>query len=207
MPNARVAHALQRFGAALTIGIALGFAVARANAQAPDSTALSDSARLASLRTVDSLLAQVDSILARTKAVPTQWTMELHGDEGDRNAAAYAGILSVALVANTVLHIDRDPCPTGKRVCFATDYRDRIFAQDKLNHLNAAYFLTTAAISQGVPPLWAAGLTCGVAGVGFEYTQGGYISLKDIAADCTGAGLALALRKLRHEAQLAGWFR
>lgn len=198
--SSRTAHALRRFGAALTIGIALGFAVTRASAQSP-----TDSAAVL-IAQADSLIARADSILDRTKPVPTIWTITVK-PEHDHSAAAYAGMISAGLVLNEWLKIDQDLCPTGKRVCFSTNYRDRWFAQDKANHFNAAYFLTTGAIKAGVAPWWAAGLTCGLAGVGFELTQGGYVSGKDIAADCIGSTAAVLMGRASNAAKAAGWFR
>lgn len=190
---------------ALTLGLALSCSAEVAFAQEPtDQSVHADSVRIA---TLDSLFAKIDSVLASSKAAPTIYTAEVYASRVENRMATegYAGGIAVALVANTVLHIDRDPCPTGKRVCFSTDYRDRWLATDKFNHANVAYVLTSTAMKMGVPPAWAFALTCGVAGPGIELTQG-YVSLKDIGADCLGSGLSLGLHYLGRKASDEGWF-
>lgn len=76
--------------------------------------------------------------------------------------------------------LDRDP----------GGYPDRWYTEDKLTHFSVGYGLTSAAITAGIPPAEAAVSICAVAIV-YEFVMG-WVSRKDIAMGCGGAGLAWA---------------
>ena len=168
---------------------------------------LSDSAKSAALDSVHALMAKIDSILARTAPWPADPVLMEPRVEVNWRTRSYAGAILLGLAANTVLHIDRDPCTNGQRICFSTSaYHDTFRTPDKREHFSAAYFLTNSASEFGVPKWAAFGLTCGLAGPGFELTQG-YVSWKDITADCAGSATALGLQSLLRKMHDAGWLR
>ena len=86
----------------------------------------------------------------------------------------YVALLFAGVWANGVFRIDAD----------AGGYRDE-WSLDKYTHGLAAGLLTFGAMTAGVKPTPAAVGLC-AAGAAFEVTQG-YISSRDIVADCTGA--------------------
>jgi hypothetical protein len=150
--------------------------------------------RAANMAKVDSLLAAADSLLRASKprTAPSIWQLRLHSVFARKRATqVYAAGLSTGLALNYTLRIDSDP----------GGYPDSWTSPDKLYHANVAYFMTDMAMGQSVRPRWAFALTCGLAGVGWEVSQRGFISGKDIAADCLGSGLAVGMRKFRERAR------
>lgn len=89
-------------------------------------------------------------------------------------SAAFTGVLFASVWANGVFGIDRD----------AGGYTDE-WTLDKYTHGLAAGVLTFGAMTAGVPRDYAAVGIC-AAGAAFEVSQG-YVSTRDIIADCGGA--------------------
>jgi hypothetical protein len=89
-------------------------------------------------------------------------------------SGTFTGLLFTGVLANGVFGIDRD----------AGGYIDE-WTLDKYTHGLAAGVLTFGAMTAGVPSTYAALGIC-AAGAAFEVTQG-YVSNRDIVADCGGA--------------------
>jgi uncharacterized protein YfiM (DUF2279 family) len=106
-------------------------------------------------------------------------------------ARKVGAVYGAGLLANAVLRLDRDPCASGARVCFRATYRDVWSTPDKRQHFAAGYYLANGALWVGTTRRQAFALACGT-GIGFEFTQG-YVSGKDIAADCAGALASVTL--------------
>ena len=215
------------YGWALAFTVALfascSIAVSRAGGQTPDTTHTvrtpiriaevrdsllkadslrhaTDSSRASVYAAADSALKaatvlrqRADSLLGMihdtTVAVPV--FPRLHSRYGQRRATAvYAAGILLGAGINYVGRIDVD---TG-------GYRDSWKTPDKFYHADVAYFLTTGALNQSVPPAWAFALTCGVAGPAWEVSQRGFISGKDIVADCVGSALAIGMHHLARKA-------
>jgi hypothetical protein len=159
-----------------------------------DSLSAADSARHATSARVDSLLHEVDSLLTASapRTAPTIWQLRLHSVGARARATkVYAAGITAGLALNYFGRVDADP----------GGYRDSWTSPDKFAHFQVAYFLTDVAMGQSVSKRWAFALTCGLAGVGWEVSQRGFISGKDIAADCAGSALAVGLRALREKAR------
>lgn len=121
-----------------------------------------------------------DSLSARLAANAWRYRTEL--------AALTAPDYSLALLAGSVIagyswgSVRRDP----------GGYADSWGTMDKYAHLGLASALTFAGDAAGMKTWQAGALVC-VAGVAFEYGQargGGFVSRKDIGANCIGAALA-----------------
>ena len=172
-------------------------APAMVRAQADSVRALADSVRHwraqrdSMLQRVDSLvqvIARLDSAAGTVVRFDYGWSLDSAVFHPVRS---YGTLIFVGLAANATLGLDRDPCATGARVCWRGTYPDRWGTSDKIDHASVAYVLTSMAIGLGIRPRLAALLTC-AAGAGYEFTQG-YVSRKDMTADCASAILAAGI--------------
>lgn len=97
--------------------------------------------------------------------------------------ATYLALLSAGVAANAAFPISRDPGTLP----------DVWLGRDKAIHAVSAFALTESAIVAGVKPGVAALGAC-AAGAAIEVTQG-YISGRDMVANCVGAGGAYLWRR------------
>lgn len=122
---------------------------------------------------------------ARAGVSPTH--VKQHGR--DRLPFVFYGALGGAAAASAILHVDPDTGGYRDSWTTATDF------PDKAVHALAAWAITSVGVDLGVRPAYSATAVC-AAGTAFEFAQG-YVSLYDIAADCTGAAAAAAWRSWR----------
>jgi hypothetical protein len=101
----------------------------------------------------------------------------------------FYGALGGAAVSVAVFHVDPDTGGYHDGWTTATDF------PDKAVHALAAWALTSVGVDLGVRPRYSATAVC-AAGTAFEFAQG-YVSIYDIAADCTGAIGAAAWQSWR----------
>ncbi|MDB4907321.1 MAG: hypothetical protein JWO05_2105 [Gemmatimonadetes bacterium] len=109
--------------------------------------------------------------------------------EHSRLPYVFVGVLATGLVVNRLAHVDADGGG------YSDGWNTRARFSDKFVHALSGFALTSVGIDMRLAPWSSALLTCG-AGAGFEFTQG-YVSVRDIAADCAGAAAGAAWRKWR----------
>ena len=104
--------------------------------------------------------------------------------------AVYLALVAAALLASSLLHLDRDPGPApGERYPFWDRWSKW--------HLGGSALLAGSAVALGVP-LWPAILITVLAGIGWEFVNG-YVSSSDIILDIAGAlGGGLLASLIRH---------
>lgn len=107
----------------------------------------------------------------------------------DRTPLLFYGALGGAAVSVAVFRVDPDTGGYHDGWTTATDF------PDKAVHALAAWALTSVGVDMGVRPRYSATAVC-AAGTAFEFAQG-YVSVYDIAADCSGALGAAAWRSWR----------
>ena len=119
-----------------------------------------------------------------TRRIPFMTTASIDRPPNARAAnVATLSVFSLGLVYNAT-------CPFGARYCQrdAGGYTDEWLSEDKAIHATVAAGAVLAAHTAGAHPAVAAIGIC-AAGIAFEHTQG-FVSHRDIAANCLGAGAA-----------------
>jgi hypothetical protein len=91
------------------------------------------------------------------------------------------------VAANYRMHLDPDPGG------YTDGWRTEAFFPDKGVHALAAWALTSVGVDLGARPFTSALAVCAT-GTAFEFSQG-YVSRRDIEADCIGAGASALWRK------------
>lgn len=96
----------------------------------------------------------------------------------------FGALLVLGIWGNTVVPVTRDPNPTS----------DEWNTLDKPVHAFSAFALVETGLYAGVHPAFAVASVC-AGGAAFEVTQG-YISRKDIVANCVGAASAWVITSI-----------
>jgi hypothetical protein len=127
----------------------------------------------------------VDSAAGAVERSPARRADRIPGTNLPRMSnQTFGALLVLGIWGNTVLPITRDPNPRS----------DEWHTLDKPVHAFSAFALAETGLYAGVHPAFAVVSVC-AGGAAFEVTQG-YVSRKDIVANCAGAASAWILTSI-----------